>query len=98
VGKGGGFSDLEYAIGRAVGCIDDSTVVATTVHPLQVVDDDLPTTAHDFFLDLIVTPDEVIRPRRGRRAQPRGILHDHLTAEHHETVPVLRRLESPRRR
>ena len=93
VGKGGGYSDLEYAIGRAVGCMDDSTVVATTVHSLQIVDGALPTTAHDFFLDLIVTPDEVIRPRRGQRAQPRGILPDHLTAEHRETIPVLRRLD-----
>jgi 5-formyltetrahydrofolate cyclo-ligase len=65
VGKGGGYSDLEYAIGRVVGCIDEDTVVATTVHPLQVLEGSLPTTAHDFFLDLIVTADEVIRTRRG---------------------------------
>ena len=37
VGKGGGYSDLEYAIGRQVGAIDAKTVVATTVHPLQLV-------------------------------------------------------------
>ena len=37
VGKGGGYSDLEYAIGREVGAIDAKTVVATTVHPIQVV-------------------------------------------------------------
>jgi 5-formyltetrahydrofolate cyclo-ligase len=91
VGKGGGYSDLEYAIGRQVGAIDEKTVVATTVHPLQVVADDLPTTAHDFFLDLIVTPEETIRPRR-RRRQPKGILHAHLSDEKKRGVPALREL------
>lgn len=92
VGKGGGYSDLEYAIGREVGWIDGETRIATTVHPLQVVEDDLPTTAHDFFLDLIVTPDEVIRPARTGRRQPRGVLREHLRPEHRELVPVLRAL------
>jgi 5-formyltetrahydrofolate cyclo-ligase len=92
VGKGGGYSDLEYAIGREVGCIDADTRVCTTVHALQVVADDLPTTAHDFFLDLIVTPDEEIRPARTARRQPRGVLREHLRPEHRELVPVLRAL------
>src|SRR6266542_2697166 len=56
VGKGGGYSDLEYAIGREVGYIDDATAVATTVHPLQLVDRALPVTAHDVRVDLVVTP------------------------------------------
>lgn len=92
VGKGGGYSDLEYAIGRSVGCVDDATIVATTVHPLQVIDAHLPTTAHDFFLDLIVTPDEVIRPRRARSRQPRGILAADLTEELRAEVPILAEL------
>jgi 5-formyltetrahydrofolate cyclo-ligase len=92
VGKGGGYSDLEYALGREVGCVDGKTVVATTVHPLQVLDEDLPVTAHDFLLDLIVTPEETIRPPRRRRRQPRGILPDHLTAEIRKSVPILSNL------
>lgn len=69
VGKGGGYSDLEYAIGREVGAIDGTTTTATTVHSIQVLEQDLPMTAHDFWLDLIVTPDEGIHPKRsGRRA------------------------------
>ena len=91
VGKGGGYSDLEYAIGREVGAIDAKTVVATTVHPLQVVGDDLPATAHDFFLDLIVTPEETIRPKR-RRRQPKGILPAHLSEEKRSEIPALREL------
>lgn len=91
VGKGGGYSDLEYAIGRQVGAIDGKTVVATTVHPLQVVEADLPATAHDFYLDLIVTPEETIRPRR-RRRQPKGILPDRLSDEKRHAIPALREL------
>jgi 5-formyltetrahydrofolate cyclo-ligase len=91
VGKGGGYSDLEYAIGRAVGCIDDSTRIATTVHPLQIIRGVLPETAHDFRVDLIVTPDEVLRPRRTRR-QPGGIIVRDLTDEIRRNVPALRAL------
>jgi 5-formyltetrahydrofolate cyclo-ligase len=92
VGKGGGYSDLEYAIGREVGCVDDSTVVATTVHPLQLLTEKPPVTAHDFFLDLIATPEGIIRcDSRGRR-QPRGILPGDLTPELRANVPILREL------
>ncbi|HEY3205131.1 MAG TPA: 5-formyltetrahydrofolate cyclo-ligase [Thermoanaerobaculia bacterium] len=89
VGKGGGYSDLEYAIGREVGAIDQTTAVATTVHPLQVLEEKLPATEHDFFLDLIATPEEVLRPRRGKRPQPPGILPAHLGSELLEEVPIL---------
>jgi 5-formyltetrahydrofolate cyclo-ligase len=91
VGKGGGYSDLEYAIGREVGAIDDRTVVATTVHPLQVLPDRLPVTAHDFRLDLVVTPEEVIVTGRSGE-QPRGILADHLTDAIRAEVPILKAL------
>lgn len=91
VGKGGGYSDLEYALCRALGVIDDRTRVATTVHPLQIVRGSLPETEHDFRVDLIVTPDGVLRPRR-TRSQPRGILATHLTQEIRESVPALRAL------
>ncbi len=90
VGKGGGYSDLEYAIGRAVGCIDDATAVATTVHPIQIVDGPLPVTAHDFFLDLVATPAAVLRPRH--RRQPRGVLPDHLGDEQRANIPILAEL------
>ncbi|MGE5413511.1 MAG: 5-formyltetrahydrofolate cyclo-ligase [Syntrophomonadaceae bacterium] len=93
VGKGGGYSDLEYAIGRRVGAIDGRTVVATTVHPMQVVGSPLPVTAHDFFLDVIVTPEETIRPSRvRRRRQPKGILPDHLSEEKLREIPALQEL------
>ncbi len=46
VGKGGGFSDLEVAFLVEAGVLGPDTVLATTVHPLQVVDEPLPETVH----------------------------------------------------
>jgi 5-formyltetrahydrofolate cyclo-ligase len=42
VGEGGGFSDLEVAFLVEAGVIRPDTVLATTVHPLQVVDESCP--------------------------------------------------------
>jgi 5-formyltetrahydrofolate cyclo-ligase len=42
IGKGGGFSDLEVAFLVEAGVIRPDTVLATTVHPLQVVDEPSP--------------------------------------------------------
>src|SRR5919205_4216066 len=64
VGKGGGFSDLEFALLAERGLVGDGTTIVTTVHPLQLLDEPLPETEHDFRVDVIVTADEVVR-RRG---------------------------------
>lgn len=87
VGKGGGFSDLEFGLLVEAGLVGEGTAIATTVHPLQVVDEDLPETEHDFRVDLIVTPTEVIRPPRARR--PRGILWHHLSEGKLAQVPAV---------
>jgi hypothetical protein len=42
-------------------------MLATTVHPLQLLVEALPETTHDFRLDLIVAGEEVITCRRTRR-------------------------------
>src|SRR5262245_3474934 len=56
LGKGGGFSDLEFAVAAEAGLVDDHTIVVTTVHERQVVRaGTVPTTAHDIHVDLVVT-------------------------------------------
>jgi 5-formyltetrahydrofolate cyclo-ligase len=95
VGKGGGYSDLEFALGRQLGAVEEDTPVLTTVHALQVLDETIPMTAHDVPVDLIVTPERVIRTRR-RRSRPGAILWRELTAEQIAAMPVLRALR-PRR-
>jgi 5-formyltetrahydrofolate cyclo-ligase len=89
VGKGGGYSDLEFALARAAGAVDAQTPVLTTVHPLQVLKKDIPMTAHDVPVDLIVTPQRVIRAR-SRLAKPAGIRREDLSAEQLQAMPVLR--------
>ena len=87
VGKGGGFSDLEFALLVEAGLIGTNTVVATTVHPLQMLAEALPETGYDFRLDLIVAGEEVIRCRRTRR--PPGILWEHLDPAKIAAIPAL---------
>jgi 5-formyltetrahydrofolate cyclo-ligase len=87
VGKGGGFSDLEFALLTEAGLVDEATTIATTVHPLQLVDEDLPETEHDFRVDVVVTPDEVVRT--GSRRRPPGVIWEHLDEETIAAIPVL---------
>jgi 5-formyltetrahydrofolate cyclo-ligase len=78
---------LEFARLVEAGLIGKHTVVATTVHPLQLLAEALPETAHDFRLDLIVAGEEVIGCPRTRR--PQGILWDHLDAAKIGAIPAL---------
>lgn len=94
VGKGGGYADLELGILTEAGAVDDRTTIATTVHRLQVLDEHLPETDHDFRLDRIVMPERTITCRRTRR--PHGILWDHLDPQRIEAIPMLRRLRKAR--
>ncbi len=96
LGKGGGFSDLEYALAWEAGLIGPDTVVVTTVHDVQVVaEGDIPMTGHDFRLDLVVTPDEVIDCGGGGRT-PAAIHWDELTDDKIAAIPLLARLRAER--
>ncbi|MFE0177990.1 5-formyltetrahydrofolate cyclo-ligase [Streptomyces sp. NPDC059002] len=87
IGKGAGYSDLEFAFLMEAGLISDGTVVVSTVHSLQVLDEELPATEHDFGVDLIVTPDEVISCPAPHR--PSGLVWAHLDADKIASIPVL---------
>ena len=87
VGKGAGYSDIEVALLQEAGRIGPSTVIVTTVHPLQVIDQPIPETEHDFSVDLIVTPDEVIQCEPQRR--PTGLYWNTLTPAKIAAIPVL---------
>lgn len=89
IGKGEGYSDLEYAVLRELGLVDESTPVATTVHERQVIDDAVAIGAHDVSMDLVVTPERAVRPEGS--AQPSGIDWDLLSDERLEEIPVLDR-------
>lgn len=89
LGKGGGFSDLEFAVAARAGLVDAHTVVATTVHELQVRRaGTVPTTPHDVRVDLVVTPERVLRcPRRGSSLPV--LDWSELTEEKIAAVPLL---------
>jgi 5-formyltetrahydrofolate cyclo-ligase len=88
VGKGGGYSDLEFALLAEEGKIGAETPIVTSVHPLQVIEGELPMTVHDIPLNAIVTPEEVIQIKT-RRRRPRGIYWKMLSAEKVAAIPVL---------
>jgi 5-formyltetrahydrofolate cyclo-ligase len=87
LGKGAGYSDIEVALLTEAGLISPRTVIVTTVHPLQVLEDPIPQTAHDFSVDLIVTTNEVIRCQPSRR--PTGLNWETLPGDMIAAIPVL---------
>ncbi|MGC8982801.1 MAG: 5-formyltetrahydrofolate cyclo-ligase [Desulfurococcaceae archaeon] len=80
LGKGGGYSELEYGILREAGLITDSTPIATTVHDLQLIKDDIPLEIHDLTVDYIATPSKIVEIKP-RGYKPRGIYWELLTPE-----------------
>ncbi len=90
IGKGGGYSDLEYAILVELGKIDKSLPIATTIHELQIIED-APVSEHDFTVDIITTPERKIYTK-GVRSRPDGIIWEILPSEKLEQIPILRKL------
>jgi 5-formyltetrahydrofolate cyclo-ligase len=95
VGKGGGYSDLEWALARELGIVTARTPVLTTVHDLQIVRGGIPMTSHDVPVDVIVTPERVVRPRR-RRTKPQGIRWDELDDERIAAMPAIAAMQARR--
>ncbi|MGW6022155.1 5-formyltetrahydrofolate cyclo-ligase [Streptomyces sp. NPDC055099] len=87
IGKGAGYSDLEVALLVEAGLVTEKTIIVAPVHELQVIEDDIPETEHDFSVDYIVTPDQVIHCPDRRR--PPGLVWDDLTPEKIAAIPVL---------
>lgn len=89
IGKGGGFSDLEWGLLSEVEKVDRSTRVASTVHDLQLRPSSLlPVLPHDVPLDLVATPTQLLRfpPTLPR---PRGVMSQELTDATRSEVPWL---------
>ena len=95
IGKGGGYSDLEYAIAIELGIITPETPIITTVHPLQIVSSRFTLAPHDIPVDFIVTPDKAIATKT-RINRPRGVYWDYLDDEKIAAIPLLKKLQSGR--
>ena len=89
IGKGAGYSDIEVALLAEAGLLRPETTIVTTVHELQVLDEPLPSSGHDFTIDYILTPERIVAcPRRDR---PSGIAWELVAPEIAAAIPVLRR-------
>jgi 5-formyltetrahydrofolate cyclo-ligase len=91
VGKGGGFSDLEYGLLVEAGRVGPRTPIVTTVHPLQILPEAIEMRPHDIAVDVVVTPDGVmaLRPAFPR---PCGLYREALGPEKIAQVPAVERL------
>lgn len=87
LGKGAGYSDIEVGLLQDAGLISPETLIATTVHPLQILDEKLPEAEHDFRVDLIITSDGVIECAPCQR--PPGIIWEFLSPDAISVIPAL---------
>ena len=92
LGKGGGYSDLEYALAREARLLDETTPIITTVHSIQTVEA-IPLTPHDIPLDYFITPDEIVSCSEPP-PRPQGIHWNELDDDQIASIPVLARLQA----
>ncbi len=93
IGKGGGYSDLEYAIAIELGIVSARTPILTTVHPLQIVDEKIAIEPHDIPVDFIITPNEIIKCKT-RLPRPKGIYWEYLNDEKLAAIPLLKKMKA----
>ena len=96
IGKGGGYSDLEYGLAREVGLVRKRTTIVTTVHDVQVLDEELPVLRHDIPVDYIVTPTRIIQTQT-QLPRPEGIYWDDLTKDKIDAMQYFKKLQSESR-
>jgi len=92
LGKGGGYSELEYAILMEYGKVERSTPIATNVHDLQIVEW-LPRDAYDLTVNIIATPTKIMKVEGGAE-RPSGVIWSLLAEEKIREIPILRKLKS----
>lgn len=80
LGKGGGYSDLEYAVLKELKLVDENTPIITTVHDIQLIKDKLPREKHDVPVDLIATPTKLHKALEPT-PKPKGLYKDLLNDE-----------------
>ena len=87
VGKGEGFSDLEFAVLAELGAVDGDTLVATTVHERQVLGA-VPHEPHDVPIDLVATPERAVETETSYD-RPTGVDWSLVDDDQARETPVL---------
>ncbi|WP_254862020.1 5-formyltetrahydrofolate cyclo-ligase [Halovivax gelatinilyticus] len=93
IGKGEGYSDIEWAVLSEFDRVDETTSVVTSVHERQIVPS-VDADEHDVRLDHVVTADRTIST--DGFDQPSGIDWSLLSAERIEAIPVLAAIQASR--
>jgi 5-formyltetrahydrofolate cyclo-ligase len=88
LGKGEGYGELEYAILRELGLVEEETPIATTVHDLQLLEGPLPQDPWDVPVDIIATPTRLLRVEN-RPPRPQGIIWELLPPRKLREIPIL---------
>ena len=95
-GKGHGYFDIEWGLLREAGLAGAGTPVVASVHGCQVVDEPVPHAVFDVTVDVIVTPEEIIRC--GGLPRPAGLFWDRLPREFADGRPYFAELRASRAR
>lgn len=94
IGKGKGFADLEFALLKEMGAINDNTTIVTVVHDNQVFDE-LPKNIfqkYDVPVDYILTPTAIIKTH-SNLPKPEGIYWDMISQKRLNGMDILRKLK-----
>lgn len=92
IGKGEGYSELEFALAVEAGKLRRNVPVVTSVHPLQLIIERIDRKRHDFTVDVILTPNEILRCPPDRK-RPKGIYWKDLSKQKIEEIPALMKLK-----
>lgn len=91
VGKGEGYSDLEFALLQDAGTVNKETTIVTSIHESQYLNREITPAPHDVPMERIITPSSTIVVE-SNVPRPQGINWNALTEEHLATIPVLEEL------
>lgn len=92
LGKSHGYAEIEWGILTALGKAGEDTPIATTIHDVQLVEDDIPREPFDLPVDVITTPMRVIHVNRVDK-KPAGIFWEYVTDEMLREIPLLAELK-----
>lgn len=88
VGKGEGYSEIEWALVREEGKVEDNTPVITTVHDIQIITERFETNVYDLPVDWIITPTKIIKTKPVAE-KPKQIYWDMMPNRKIEEIPIL---------
>jgi 5-formyltetrahydrofolate cyclo-ligase len=92
IGKGEGYSELEFALAVEAGKMKRNVTVITSVHRFQLIRKRIDRKHHDFTVDIILTPEKILRCPADRK-RPSGIYWKDLSEQKIQEIPALKVLK-----